>query len=134
MDELIQRIKKARFCWVAGNGGSASTAEHLTNDLFSRGIKAICLNSNVTILTKIANDSGYQYVFSEQLKVFASSEDLFITISCSGTSPNILAALEIARFKGMKTYEFERFRGDFKDYGELENKHLQLVHQIKEAL
>ena len=133
MDRLLQLIREARFVFVCGNGGSASTAEHFTNDLFSRDIKAICLNSNVAILTRIANDKGYPYVFSEQLKVYGSKEDLLITISCSGTSPNIIAALEIARFKGMNTYGFETFTDD-RDYGKLEDKHLQFVHELRKAL
>jgi D-sedoheptulose 7-phosphate isomerase len=55
-NNLIEQIRNARFVFVCGNGGSAATAEHLTNDLFSKGIKAICLNSNVSIMTMIAND------------------------------------------------------------------------------
>lgn len=134
MNELIKMIKKARFVWVCGNGGSASTAEHLTNDLFSKGIKAICLNSNVSIMTMIANDFNYDEVFSRQLSTYASKEDLLITISCSGTSLNILNALGVAKVMGINTYEFETFKGRGRNYGALENRHMELVHLIKEAL
>ena len=137
MKELIKQIKKARFVFVCGNGGSAATAEHLTNDLFSKGIRAICLNSNVSIMTMIANDFDYQHVFSRQLKLYATSDDLLITISCSGISDNTVDAILEAREIKMKIYEFERFKYGLlnsRNYGKLENKHLQLVHKIKEAL
>jgi D-sedoheptulose 7-phosphate isomerase len=134
MKDLIQSIKEARFVFVCGNGGSASTAEHLTNDLFSKGIKAICLNSNTSIMTMIANDFGYEFTFSRQLLLYADMEDMLITISCSGTSDNILNAQITAAVIGMKTYKFEVFKRGDKDYGKLEDKHIKLVHQIKKLL
>lgn len=134
MNELLKLIKEARFVFVCGNGGSASTAEHFTNDLFSRGIRAICLNSNVSIITMIGNDFGYEYIFSRQLELYANSEDLVITISCSGTSPNIQNAKRFCLKYGVKLYEFETFSSEDHDYGKLEDRHLQLVHRIKDAL
>jgi D-sedoheptulose 7-phosphate isomerase len=131
--ELLKLIKKARFVFVCGNGGSAANAEHFTNDLFSKGIKAICLNSNVSILTMIANDFGYDMVFSEQLRIYGSEDDLLITISCSGTSPNVLGAIRMAKIIGMKSYQFETFSKD-KDYGKLEDRHQKLIHKIKEQI
>ena len=133
MKKLINLIKQARFVFVCGNGGSAATAEHFTNDLFSKGIKAMCLNSNVSIVTMIGNDFGYDQIFSRQLDVFANHEDLLITISCSGTSPNISRAIDTANFHQMEVYSFETFSKD-KDYGKLEDRHLQLCHKIKNAL
>jgi D-sedoheptulose 7-phosphate isomerase len=134
MKDLIKQIRKARFVFTCGNGGSAATAEHFTNDLFSKGIKAICLNSNTSIMTMIANDYEYSQVFGRQLYVYANAEDLLITISCSGTSPNIVAAHGWAEELGMKTYSFDTFEGNDRNYEKLENKHLQLVHKIKKAL
>lgn len=133
MNNLIEKIKEARYVFVCGNGGSAANAEHFSSDLFSKGIKVICLNSNTAIMTMIANDFGYQYVFSRQLEVFADFQDLLITISCSGTSKNIARAREAAKLLGVKVYSFETFKKD-KDYGKLEDKHLQMIHQIKELL
>ena len=134
MNKLIELIRQARYVFICGNGGSATTAEHLASDLFSKGIKAICLNSNTAIMTMIANDFGYKSVFIRQLETYATYEDLLITISCSGTSPNIKQAIGWAKYVGIKTYQFETFKKGDKDYGLLEDKHLQLVHQIKEAL
>lgn len=82
----------------------------------------------------IANDFGYEFVFSKQLEVLASKEDLLITLSCSGTSPNIIKAIEVAQKIRMRTLEFPVFEGKDRDFGKLEDKHLQLVHQIKELL
>ena len=133
MKELIKLIRKARLVLVCGNGGSASTAEHFTADLCSKGIDALCLNSNMALLTAIANDYGYDQVFSRQIDVLANHEDLLITISCSGTSPNILKAIDMAHFLKMNVYSFETFSKD-KDYEKLEDKHLQLCHKIKKLL
>ena len=127
MDNLINQIKKARFIWICGNGGSAATAEHFTEDLFSKGIKAICLNSNISLITMIANDYGYRYIFSKQLEIFRTEEDLLITISCSGKSPNILEAVENNRDF---LYQFETLKKGDKDYESLEDKHLKFCHEV----
>jgi D-sedoheptulose 7-phosphate isomerase len=136
--DLIKAIKKARFVFVCGNGGSASNAEHFTNDLFKKGIKAICLNSNVSLTTMIANDHGYHYIFAKQLELFADYQDLLVTISCSGKSPNIFYVQELADHLNIPMYAFETFKDSeehsFKDYGLLENKHLQLIHAVTAEL
>ena len=133
MKDILKLIKQARFIFICGNGGSASTAEHFTNDLFDKGFKAICLNSNTSIMTMIANDYSYDQVFGRQLKTYASSKDLLITISCSGTSPNIVEAIFVAKYKGFPFYQFETF-GKEEDYGLLEDKHLKFIHQIVKTL
>ena len=133
MKKLIEAIKKARFVFICGNGGSATTAEHFTCDLFSKGIKAICLNSNTSIMTMIANDFGYEYVFSKQLELFANSEDLLITISCSGNSPNIVKAQDVTFDKKMSCFAFESFTKD-RNYGKLEDKHLAFAHEVAKQL
>ena len=81
----------------------------------------------------IANDFGYERTFGNQLYVYANSNDLLITISCSGTSPNIVCAKSMADMIGMKRYEFEVF-GKEMNYEKLEDKHLQLCHKIKQVL
>ena len=133
MKKLINLIKQARFVFVCGNGGSAATAEHFTCDLFSKGVKAICLNSNTSIMTMIANDFGYERTFGDQLYMYGTPKDLLITISCSGTSSNVVCAKSTADMIGMKRYEFETFSKD-RDYEKLEDKHLQLCHKIKHLL
>ena len=133
MKELIDLIKKANYVFVCGNGGSASTAEHFTCDLLSKDIKAICLNSNVSAITMIGNDFGYEQIFSRQLRILGTGNDLLITISCSGTSPNIARAQKVAEMICMPVYSFPVFTVD-KDYEKLEDEHLQIVHQVKKLL
>lgn len=127
INEIVEKIKWARFVFVCGNGGSSATAEHFTNDLFSKGIRAICLNSNTSIMTMIANDYGYEYVFSRQLDLYASALDLLIVFSVSGTSPNIQEAIK----SGVPYVEIF---GKSKDYGAEEDKHLEIAHQIASKL
>jgi phosphoheptose isomerase len=134
MNKLTKLIKDARFVWVCGNGGSHANAEHFANDLFSRGIKAICLGSNNSIMTMIANDFGYGQTYSEQLEVYGDPEDLLITLSCSGTSVNVVNAIAKAEEIGMKTYQFDPFKYGEKDYEKLENEHLILAHSIKKEI
>jgi len=126
--ELLNRAKKNKGqVFVCGNGGSASNAEHFTNDLFSRGIKAHCLNSNTAIITMIANDFGYEYIFSKQLELYSNPGDLVVLISCSGTSKNILEVL-----KG--DYNFIKIFGGGGTYGDKESAHQTLLHKISESL
>ena len=134
MKKLIELIKQARFVFVCGNGGSASTAEHFTCDLFSKGVRAICLSSNASIMTMIANDYPVDTVFGMQIGKYATPEDLLITISCSGTSPNIVNALSVAKILGIPSYQFESFGKGKRDYEKLEDKHLKFCHQIKKLL
>jgi len=134
MNKLIEQIKDARLVWIIGNGGSAATAEHFATDLIKKGIPAIALSSNTSVMTMIANDYGYDNVFLQQLKVYARTDDLLITISCSGTSKNIVQAINFARLVKIPVFSFETFEFDDNDYGKLENKHLKFAHEVAKAL
>lgn len=131
MDELISQIRKARFIWVCGNGGSAATAEHFVTDLIKKGYPAICLNSNISAITMIANDYGYDEIFVKQIQIYGEATDILITISCSGTSKNILRVIEATSY--MKHYAFETFGKEI-DYGLLEDKHLKFAHEVASKL
>lgn len=133
MNKLIEEIKKARFIWICGNGGSASTAEHFATDLVKKGYPAIALSSNTSLITMIANDYGFDRTFSYQLGIFGGSKDLLVTISCSGKSKNIKRAITEAKWMNMERYEFETF-GKEKDYGKLEDKHLKFAHAVAATL
>ena len=97
--------RKEKTVYVFGNGGSASTANHFANDLVKlagsidcmRSIEAVSLCANVAPLTALANDISYDAVFSEQLLVFGKPGDVAFGISCSGTSPNVVKALGVAK-------------------------------------
>lgn len=96
----------------AGNGGSAADAQHLSAELVSRlrydrpGLAAIALTTDTSALTAIGNDYAFDQLFSRQIEAIGRPEDLFVGISTSGKSPNILTALRAAKQKGMLTVGF----------------------------
>src|ERR1700709_1330254 len=100
---IVSTLKGGNKVLVAGNGGSASDAQHIAAELSGRFVKdrkalpGIALTTDTSALTAIANDYGYEYVFSRQVEALASSGDLFIGISTSGNSQGILNALETAK-------------------------------------
>ncbi|MBF0436608.1 MAG: D-sedoheptulose 7-phosphate isomerase [Magnetococcales bacterium] len=93
---------------VAGNGGSAADAQHIVAELVSRfffdrpALAALALTTDTSILTAIGNDYGFDKVFSRQIEANGMPGDLFIAISTSGNSPNILEAIAAARKKSMQ--------------------------------
>ncbi|WP_291691095.1 SIS domain-containing protein [Bradyrhizobium sp.] len=109
--ELLDCWQTGRQVFLAGNGGSGANADHLSNDLlyaFSKvpgsGLRVRSLSANPSVLTCLANDEGYDKVFSLQLAVLARPRDVLIVLSGSGNSANIVAALEAARGIGMISY------------------------------
>ena len=107
-----------RQVFICGNGGSAGNAIHLANDFLygiakrpGGGLRVNALSSNPSVITCLANDIGYDRVFSEQLSVMANPNDLLIVLSGSGNSPNIVAALEQAKAMNVKSYAILGFSG-----------------------
>jgi D-sedoheptulose 7-phosphate isomerase len=101
-----------------GNGGSACDASHIAAEFVNRFKKerpafpAIALNTDMAVLTSIANDYDFANIFVRQLKALAQDGDVVIAISTSGTSPNVLKALDAARRKKLKTIGFTSAKGD----------------------
>ncbi|PJK14726.1 phosphoheptose isomerase [Lysobacteraceae bacterium NML07-0707] len=97
---------------LAGNGGSAADAQHWAGELVSRfyydrpGLAAVALTTDTSILTAIGNDYGYDYVFARQIEALGKAGDVFIAISTSGNSPNIVNAAEAAHERGIKVIGF----------------------------
>lgn len=97
---------KIMFC---GNGGSAADAQHWAAEIVGRfqkerkGLPAIALTVDTSILTAIANDYGYERVFSRQVEALGNAGDVLVAVSTSGNSANVLAAIEEAKNKGVKT-------------------------------
>jgi D-sedoheptulose 7-phosphate isomerase len=97
---------------LAGNGGSASDAQHIAGEFLSRlrfdrhPLPAIALTTDSSVLTAIGNDYGYEQVFARQLRGLGRKGDVFIAISTSGKSPNVLAALRAAREIGVTAIGF----------------------------
>ncbi len=98
-----------RKLMVAGNGGSAADAQHVVAEFVSRlvddrpAMRAIALTTDTSILTAIGNDYGFERLFARQIEALGQSGDVFIAISTSGNSPNILRALEQCRAMGVIT-------------------------------
>jgi D-sedoheptulose 7-phosphate isomerase len=94
---------------VLGNGGSAADAQHLAGELIGRfklerpALPAIALSTNTSILTAIANDYGYDVVFSRQIEALLTEKDVVIAISTSGRSPSVIEAIKAAKKKGART-------------------------------
>ena len=103
------------FC---GNGGSAGNAIHLANDYIygvakrtGGGIRAVALSANPAVMTCLANDVGYDAIYSEQLAVLGNAGDVLVVLSGSGNSPNILQVLEQATAMKVKSYAILGFSG-----------------------
>jgi len=102
---------------LCGNGGSAADAQHIAGEFinrfrFDRGpLPAIALTTDSSILTCVGNDSSFEYVFSRQVEALANRGDIFVGISTSGTSPNVLRATEAAKAHGAITVGFTGEKG-----------------------
>jgi len=105
----IDCLEKDKKIILAGNGGSAADAQHIAGELVSKfyfdrpGLNAISLTTDTSILTAIGNDYGYEKLFERQIQSNGTRDDVFIGISTSGTSKNIILALEECKRKGIKT-------------------------------
>lgn len=151
VEAILEARKNNRFVFLIGNGGSAATASHFANDLLvgprfaSNGIKALSLCDNMSIITAVGNDMGYEEIFTKQLEVLANKDDLLIAISASGNSPNIVHSLRFAKNKGLKICGISGFDGgelkaasDIKihmetpkgEYAPVEDFHMTIVHLV----
>lgn len=150
LETLIEARASGRTVFVAGNGGSASTASHFANDLAigtkcDPGFSVVSLVDNVSILTAVANDYSYEDVFVRQLRLLARAGDVFLAISVSGNSPNVLKALKWAKDNDLRTIGWSGFDGGElmkqvevvvhaptvrAEYGPAEDAHMILAHLV----
>jgi D-sedoheptulose 7-phosphate isomerase len=114
-----------RACWerggqffICGNGGSAGNAIHMANDFLygiakerGLGMRVHALSANSSVLTCLANDTGYDNIFSGQLAVQGASGDILLALSGSGNSPNVVKVLEQAKKMGVKSYAILGYSG-----------------------
>lgn len=150
IESMIKAFKNGNTLFVAGNGGSAATASHMQADFrfFVRYFtdfrpKVEALTDNTPLITAIGNDNSFDDIFVEQMKGVFKKNDLFLAISASGNSPNVLKATEYAKCVGGKTIAFCGFTGGKlneisdislytpntnKDYGPIEDLHVILNH------
>jgi D-sedoheptulose 7-phosphate isomerase len=151
---LLGTVETGAQILVAGNGGSASTASHFACDLAKTVLGAkpelrtsrfrvLSLADNVALLTAWANDVTYEAVFAEQVKMLGRSGDVLCVISASGSSPNVVRAVETASDLGLQTIGFLGFDGGrllaivddavvvpSHDFGHVESAHLVLGHLL----
>ena len=108
----IECLKKKKKILIFGNGGSASDAQHLAAEIVGRykanrkGLAAISLATDTSILTAISNDFGYDNVFSRQIEALANKGDVLIGLSTSGNSKNVINGIKLADQFGCKTIGF----------------------------
>ena len=151
---LLDAYTQGRLVFSCGNGGSASVSNHLQCDHL-KGVRngtdlqsrVVSLSSNVELLTAIANDVGYHDSFAYQLRAQSRPGDVLIAISSSGSSPNILRALQWARDNGVRTIALTGFDGgdarsiaeiaihvDSANYGIVEDLHQSIMHAMAQYI
>jgi D-sedoheptulose 7-phosphate isomerase len=155
-DALFDRWKSGKQVFIFGNGGSATTASHFSEDL-GKGLlneqelrsgsvprlRVMSLTDNVGWLTAAGNDLGYDQIFVQQLMNFANAGDLVVAISGSGNSPNVIAAVQWANEHNVETYGLTGFDGgklkrmqtsgfhaNLNDMGMVESIHLCVFHWV----
>ena len=111
-DVITNAFRAGNKLLIAGNGGSAADAQHIAGEFLSRlnfdrnPLPAIALTADTSVLTAVGNDYGFDRIFERQVRGLGKSGDVFIAISTSGRSPNIIAALKAARDGGLVTVGF----------------------------
>jgi D-sedoheptulose 7-phosphate isomerase len=116
-DRLSQALREGRKLLVAGNGGSAADAQHIAGEFLSRlhydraPLAAVALTTDTSVLTAIGNDYGFERLFERQILGLGCAGDVFIAISTSGRSPNILRAIDAARGKRLTVVGFTGKQG-----------------------
>jgi D-sedoheptulose 7-phosphate isomerase len=106
---LVRALSAGNKIFTCGNGGSAADALHMAEELTGRYLRerralpAICLNADVTALTCIGNDYGFEHIFARQLEALGQAGDVLVAFSTSGNSPNIIRCLQTAHRLGMQS-------------------------------
>lgn len=150
-NSIIKAMKNGNKIIIAGNGGSASDAQHFAAELVGRfvlerkALPAIAINTDTSILTCMGNDYGYDYIFSRQVEALGNSGDIFIGISTSGNSNNIIKAVEKAKEMNIKTIALTGKSGgllkelcdesiifDYVDTARIQEHHIMTIHLICE--
>jgi D-sedoheptulose 7-phosphate isomerase len=109
---IINCIEKGGTVYICGNGGSAADAQHIAAELIGRFLKnrkalpAVALSTDTSVLTAVANDTGFDNIFARQVQGLVKKGDCLWAISTSGKSPNVLAAAKLAKKRGAKIIAF----------------------------
>lgn len=122
---IIRSLKKGGKVILFGNGGSAADAQHIAAELVGRfkkerrGLPAIALSTNTSIITALSNDYDFKIIFSRQLSALCNKGDVAIGISTSGNSPNVLQGIKTAKKIGAKTIGLSGRGGKIKEIADL---------------
>ncbi len=114
---FIEALATGHKIFIFGNGGSAADAQHVAGELMGRFLQesdpwpVVALSTDTSVITCIGNDWDYSQIYSRQVKALARAGDLVVGITTSGSSPNIIKGLEVARKQGAKTIAFTGMRG-----------------------
>lgn len=139
-DIIIDAIARGNKIMVCGCGGSASQSQHFAGELVNkffltrRPLPMISLASDIAVITSIANDFGFIYVFSKQIQAIGNSGDVLITLSTSGKSNCILHAADVARSMGIKVVPFPTNSDLNWTTPQTQERHLQMIHRISEIV
>ena len=152
---LLEARERGSTIFFIGNGGSAATASHFANDIaigsreYQKPFRVISLCDNLAVITAIGNDDGYEKIFSQQLRVLLKKQDVVVSISASGNSPNLIHAINTAKTMGAISVGISAFDGgkmkelvDFSlhvpsekgEYGPAEDAHMVLDHLVANYL
>lgn len=155
VEVLIDCRDRETTVFFIGNGGSAATASHFANDLSigtnapDKPFKVMSLTDNVSVLTALGNDFGYDEIFIRQLKVYGKAGDVLVGISASGNSKNLVKCFDFAADVGIQTVAITAFDGgiiksmadynvhvptELNEYGPAEDAHMILDHLISSYL
>lgn len=149
--QLKEAFKSGNKVLIAGNGGSAAEAQHFSDEMVGRykgdrpAYPVVALTADSAVITCIGNDYGYNEVFKRQVSALGKEGDIFIGLTTSGNSKNILLAAKQARKQGMTVIAFTGQRGKFKDMADnaiivstetaarMQELHLHAIHLICET-
>jgi len=155
VEVLLEARERESSIFFIGNGGSAATASHFANDIaigtrtYEKPFRVISLCDNQAVITAIANDDGYEKIFSQQLEVLLKKQDVVVAISASGNSPNLIEAIETAEKMSAISVGISAFDGgkmkemvdvslhvptEKSEYGPAEDAHMILDHLISNYL
>jgi D-sedoheptulose 7-phosphate isomerase len=112
-ERLLQARQAGSVVYLCGNGGSAGNAIHIANDFLygAGGLRVESLSANAAVITCLANDTGYDNIYAEQIRVKGNPSDVLIAFSGSGNSPNIVRAIEAANELQMDTFAVLGYSG-----------------------
>ena len=149
---LLDKRETGNAIYFIGNGGSAATASHFANDLSvgtrtgdNKPFRTFSLTDNISVITALANDDGYDTIFAKQLQVHFRDGDALVAISASGNSPNVITAVEYAKSRGGTVVGLTGFDGgrlrqlsdislhvatEKGEYGPVEDIHMIFDHLI----